>query len=375
MIILESVQLGITVTIQSQYRLLIQILEEVFTIVLLLLFKRCFRESWYLYALYSLMSFDIILFFVLNLFDSENTIYIYIDIMYFFFRFLQLNFCSGLLFSKLFLLNMAIILIWFLKLSLYAHVIENYLFSFLFISCVISTKYLRESACRQSLSIQEIFKNEIDKTESLLTQMMPANALKNLQEETTITDKLNQVTIMYADIVGFTAWSSTRSPIEVVEMLSELFTKFDEMCLEHDVYKVHTIGDCYVAMGYKTDLRRNPAKEALNVVNFALSLIDVINNFNIKTNSELGMRIGIHTGRVIGGIAGTKIIRYDIYGQDVVIANKVESNGIQGKVSVSQSTKELLEDYIPSNFSFSDHKEIKTSSGKLPLFILNNETN
>ena len=158
-------------------------------------------------------------------------------------------------------------------------------------------------------------------------------------------------------------------------MLSELFTNFDEMCLEHDVYKVHTIGDCYVAMGYKTDLRRNPAKEALNVVNFALSLIDVINNFNIKTNSELGMRIGIHTGRVIGGIAGTKIIRYDIYGQDVVIANKVESNGIQGKVSVSQSTKELLEDYIPSNFSFSDHKEIKTSSGKLPLFILNNETN
>ena len=375
MIILESVQIGITVSIQSQYRLLIQSLEEVFTIVLLLLFKRCFRESWYLYALYSLMSFDIILFFVLNLFDSENTIYIYIDIMYFFFRFLQLNFCSGLLFSKLFLLNMAIILIWFLKLSLFAPVIENYLFSLLYIVCIVSTKFIRERSFRNNLSIQDILKKEIDKTESLLTQMMPANALKNLQEETTITDKLNQVTIMYADIVGFTAWSSTRSPIEVVEMLSELFTKFDEMCLEHDVYKVHTIGDCYVAMGYKTDLRRNPAKEALNVVNFALSLIDVINNFNIKTNSELGMRIGIHTGRVIGGIAGTKIIRYDIYGQDVVIANKVESNGIQGKVSVSQSTKELLEDYIPSNFSFSDHKEIKTSSGKLPLFILNNETN
>ena len=375
MIILESVQIGITVSIQSQYRLLIQSLEEVFTIVLLLLFKRCFRESWYLYALYSLMSFDIILFFVLNLFDSENTIYIYIDIMYFFFRFLQLNFCSGLLFSKLFLLNMAIILIWFLKLSLFAPVIENYLFSLLYIVCIVSTKFIRERSFRNNLSIQDILKKEIDKTESLLTQMMPANALKNLQEETTITDKLNQVTIMYADIVGFTAWSSNREPIEVVEMLSELFTNFDEMCLEHDVYKVHTIGDCYVAMGYKTDLRRNPAKEALNVVNFALSLIDVINNFNIKTNSELGMRIGIHTGRVIGGIAGTKIIRYDIYGQDVVIANKVESNGIQGKVSVSQSTKELLEDYIPSNFSFSDHKEIKTSSGKLPLFILNNETN
>ena len=156
-------------------------------------------------------------------------------------------------------------------------------------------------------------------------------------------------------------------------MLSELFTKFDEMCLEHDVYKVHTIGDCYVAMGYVTDFMRNPAKEASNVVNFALSLIDVINDFNVKTNSELGMRIGIHTGIMIGGIVGTKIIRYDIYGQDVVIANKVESNGIQGKVSVSQSTKELLEGYMPSNFSFSDHKEIKTPLGKLALFTLNDQ--
>ena len=373
MILLESVQIGLSLEFQTKYRLLIQVIEETLTIALILLFKKYNFKNWFSYALYFLNSIDILLFFVLNLFDTENGIYIYIDIMYFYLRFLLLNFCSGLLFSKLFLLNMAIILIWFLKLSLYAHVIENYLFSFLFISCVISTKYLRESACRQSLSIQEIFKNEIDKTESLLTQMMPANALKNLQEETTNTDKLNQVTIMYADIVGFTAWSSTRSPIEVVEMLSELFTKFDEMCLEHDVYKVHTIGDCYVAMGYVTDFMRNPAKEASNVVNFALSLIDVINDFNVKTNSELGMRIGIHTGIMIGGIVGTKIIRYDIYGQDVVIANKVESNGIQGKVSVSQSTKELLEGYMPSNFSFSDHKEIKTPLGKLALFTLNDQ--
>ena len=205
MILLESVQIGLSLEFQTKYRLLIQVIEETLTIALILLFKKYNFKNWFSYALYFLNSIDILLFFVLNLFDTENGIYIYIDIMYFYLRFLLLNFCSGLLFSKLFLLNMAIILIWFLKLSLYAHVIENYLFSFLFISCVISTKYLRESACRQSLSIQEIFKNEIDKTESLLTQMMPANALKNLQAETTLTDKLNQVTIMYADIVGFTA--------------------------------------------------------------------------------------------------------------------------------------------------------------------------
>ena len=257
-----------------------------------------------------------------------------------------------------------------LNLALTSQVPEYYLFSLLYVISILATKYILEIRVRFNLCFQDISTKEIEKTERLLTHMMPPNALKNFQQETINTDKLDQVTIMYADIVGFTAWSSNRSSIEVVEMLSELFTNFDEMCLEHDVYKVHTIGDCYVAMGYVTDFMRNPAKEASNVVNFALSLIDVINDFNVKTNSQLGMRIGIHTGIVIGGFAGTKIIRYDIYGQDVVIANKVESSGIQGKVSVSQTTKELLEDYMPSNFRFKEHKEIKIPKGKLQLFLL-----
>ena len=205
MILLESVQIGLSLEFQTKYRLLIQVIEETLTIALILLFKKYNFKNWFSYALYFLNSIDILLFFVLNLFDTENGIYIYIDIMYFYLRFLLLNFCSGLLFSKLFLLNMAIILIWFLKLSLFAPVIENYLFSLLYIVCIVSTKFIRERSFRNNLSIQDILKKEIDKTESLLTQMMPANALKNLQEETTITDKLNQVTIMYADIVGFTA--------------------------------------------------------------------------------------------------------------------------------------------------------------------------
>jgi class 3 adenylate cyclase len=79
---------------------------------------------------------------------------------------------------------------------------------------------------------------------------MPPHVLQNMLANKSITDKLNNVTLLYADIVGFTNYSKSRTPIQVVAMLSGLFKKFDNLCLDFTVYKVHTIGDCYVVMGY-----------------------------------------------------------------------------------------------------------------------------
>ena len=201
---------------------------------------------------------------------------------------------------------------------------------------------------------------------------MPAHALQNLEDDKILTDRIKDVTILFADIVGFTAWSSTKDPIEVVEMLSELFTRFDRMCLEFNVYKVHTIGDCYVAIGYTDNKNRNPSKEAANVLNFARSLIEVIEETNNKCECQLGMRIGVHTGNIVGGITGTKVVRYDIYGQDVQIANKMESNGEQGNVAVSEVTKELLEEFYPDTYKFEFHKEVKVGNSKVfNLFLVN----
>lgn len=211
---------------------------------------------------------------------------------------------------------------------------------------------------RVNTVLKNIAQKEVDKTEQLLTHMMPQKALSTLEQGKQVMDKLNQVTVMFADIVGFTAWSSIRKPKEVVNMLSELFTRFDKTCVECNVYKVHTIGDCYVAMGYLDDKNRNPAKEAINMLNFANKLIELINETNEKCGISLGMRIGMHTGEIIGGIIGTKIIRYDIYGIDVQLANKMESNGQAGKVAVSQVTKELIEDYAPEQFKFEFAKSI-----------------
>lgn len=232
----------------------------------------------------------------------------------------------------------------------------------LFTLVMIFNSYFRDKNARTFFALQAYADEELKKTESLLTQMMPAHVYKNLKNETTTTDSLPKVTLIYADIVGFTAWSSEKRPEKVVGMLYELFSKFDKRCVECHVYKVHTIGDCYVAMGYRSDEVRNPGEECLNMINFAYSMVEIIDRINAQNNSSMNMRIGIHTGNIIGGIAGTNIVRYDIYGKDVLIANQIESNGIAGRISISEATKNLIEDYKPGYFNFSFHKDILVQS-------------
>jgi phospholipid-translocating ATPase len=257
-----------------------------------------------------------------------------------------------------------------MKFALFSPLIDHFFFATFFVFCVLSSAYRRDKVMRKDFLIKELFTKEHSKTEQLLTQMMPFNALKNLQEEITVIDKLSNVTFMYADIVGFTSWSSARSPKEVINMLSQMFTKFDKLCVEHDIYKVYTIGDCYVAMGYRGDYKRNPAVECLNVVSFAFKMVQIIEEVNQSINAELNMRIGIHTGDAIGGITGTNVVRYDIYGKDVMIANKMESNGVPGKVAVSQATKDLLEETANGSFGFEFLKDVKAWGDIVKSYVL-----
>lgn len=128
-------------------------------------------------------------------------------------------------------------------------------------------------------------------------------------------------------------------------MLRSLFEEFDVLCTENNVYKLYTIGDCYVVLGFTNCYDRNPKKEAENVVNFAFEMIKMIEKVKREKPelSCLNMRIGVHTGTIIGGIVGTEIVRYDIYGSDVVVANKFEEHGTIGKVHISEETKKLLD--------------------------------
>ena len=175
------------------------------------------------------------------------------------------------------------------------------------------------------------------------------NGIKNDQR---VVDQIENVTLLYSDLVNFTEFSNNSTPQEVVDMLSRIFSKFDQVCEQLDVYKVHTIGDCYVIMGYTGRLdkeRRSMSvqiEEAHKVIQAGFDMCEIVNdernNSDNKYIKKLDMRIGIHTGKIIGGIIGAKVVHYDIFGQDVLITNKIESNGLGGRVCVSDTTYRLL---------------------------------
>ena len=111
-----------------------------------------------------------------------------------------------------------------------------------------------------------------------------------------LTDFIENVTILFADIAGFTQYSSNISPENVLSTLKKLFTEFDKMCLKHKVFKLYTIGDCYVVLGFLNANNRNPILEAKNVIKMGFSMIDIIQNIREFVDfQDLNMRIGIHT--------------------------------------------------------------------------------
>lgn len=112
---------------------------------------------------------------------------------------------------------------------------------------------------------------------------------------TNLIDSFEDVTILFADIAGFTKYSSSVSPMQVVEMLRGLFTEFDKLCKIHEIYKVYTIGDCYVALGFLDANSRDPDQETFQVLKMAFSMLEVIKDVRYQVSfDELDMRIGIH---------------------------------------------------------------------------------
>ena len=173
------------------------------------------------------------------------------------------------------------------------------------------------------------------------------------------------------------------TPPEVVDLIYSLFSKFDKECSRLDLYKVYTIGDCYVVMSFTDkDDRKPPEEEAYDMLQFGFKMIEMIAQARADVGfDKLKMRIGIHTvrvfskfkkGSIIGGVVGTGIIRFDMYGQDVVIANKMESEGIPDKVKVSLATKKMLEKYAESDYlGYTFHKQEPVRIKKLKRDIEN----
>nr|CAI5862287.1 unnamed protein product [Callosobruchus analis] len=154
-------------------------------------------------------------------------------------------------------------------------------------------------------------------------------------------DHMEDVSILFADIVGFTKMSSTKSAEELVDILNSLFQRFDLLCKIHNCEKISTLGDCYYCVSGCPEAR---ADHAQCCVEMGLSMIQAIKQFDEERSEGVNMRVGIHTGTVLCGIVGTRRFKFDVWSNDVTLANKMESTGTPGMVHVSEKTVNFLQD-------------------------------
>ncbi|MEY3869644.1 MAG: hypothetical protein RLZZ338_3535 [Cyanobacteriota bacterium] len=197
----------------------------------------------------------------------------------------------------------------------------------------------------QRKQAEAILRSEQEKSERLLLNILPeAIALRLKQGENTIADSFADVTILFADLVGFTELSSRTTPQELVKLLNCIFSNFDQLTEKYHLEKIKTIGDNYmVASG----LPIPRLDHAIAIADMALEMQEIIIKFNEKKGESLHLRIGINSGSVVAGVIGTKKFIYDLWGDAVNTASRMESQGIPGKIQVTESAYQLLcEKYI-----------------------------
>ncbi|MEC4803492.1 MAG: adenylate/guanylate cyclase domain-containing protein [Jaaginema sp. PMC 1079.18] len=183
-------------------------------------------------------------------------------------------------------------------------------------------------------------KAEKDKSEQLLLNILPEAITARLKEDSNaIAENFDEVTILFADIVGFTPLSARLQPIQLVNLLNEIFSAFDNLVEKYNLEKIKTIGDAYmVAAGLP--IPRSDHADA--IADMALEMQAAVNHFQAKHNETLQIRIGINTGVVIAGVIGKKKFIYDLWGDAVNVASRMESSGKPGSIQVTTATYEHL---------------------------------
>lgn len=181
-----------------------------------------------------------------------------------------------------------------------------------------------------------------EKSERLLLNIIPKPIVERLKQESAIiADNFDDVTVLFADIVGFTELSSQITPIELVGLLNRIFSRFDQLAEQHELEKIKTIGDAYMVAG---GLPKPQTNHAESVARMAIDMQREVAQFTTRENQAIALRIGIHTGPVVAGVIGSRKFSYDLWGDTVNIASRMESCGISGGTQVTASTYERLRD-------------------------------
>jgi class 3 adenylate cyclase len=212
---------------------------------------------------------------------------------------------------------------------------------------------------------------EKDISEALLLNILPEEIAKELKEKGAAeTQLIDQVTVLFTDFKGFTALSEILSPENLVKGINECFSAFDYIMEKHHVEKIKTIGDAYMAAG---GLPTAYETHAIEVLRAAIEIQEFMTNHALETKARnepfFETRIGVHTGSVIAGIVGVKKFQYDIWGDTVNIASRMESSGGVGKVNISESTYEIVREY--KEYKFEARGKIETKGkGELEMYFV-----
>jgi guanylate cyclase len=206
---------------------------------------------------------------------------------------------------------------------------------------------------------------EQEKSERLLLNILPAPIAARLKRDNeSIADGYAQATILFADMVGFTKMSATVTPARLVEILNALFSRFDALCDRFGVEKIKTIGDAYmVAAGVPT--RRDD--HAAAIAEMALAMREALAEHNREFGSALNIRIGVNSGPVVAGVIGLKKFIYDLWGDTVNLASRMESHGMPGAIQVSRASWEHLRE----NYEFTERPGLEVKGvGVVDAFVL-----
>ena len=191
---------------------------------------------------------------------------------------------------------------------------------------------------------ERALEKERTRADALLLNMLPPTVAERLKREPNraIADRYEQVTVLFADIVGFTPLSARLSAERTVELLNEIFTEFDAICHRAGVEKIHTIGDGYMAAAGAPIPR---ADQGQTMVRVAMAMCDYIASNPV--GEPLEVRIGINSGEVVAGIVGTTRYHFDLWGDTVNVAARMESLGEPGRIHIAEGTWALVHDAIP----------------------------
>jgi adenylate cyclase len=206
------------------------------------------------------------------------------------------------------------------------------------IDATLERKRLRDRDHAFTLELQA----EKSKSDALLLNILPAGIVERMRQgEVGIADRFPDATILFSDLVGFTNLASKLSPGQIIEILNNLFSSFDALAKQLRLEKIKTIGDAYMVAG---GLPEETPDHAVAVADMALGMIDAVHQIGLEFGENLQARIGIHSGEVVAGIIGQHRFIYDVWGDTVNTASRLETSGLPDRIQISQQTYQRIRD-------------------------------